>query len=126
MCLGNCIRGKDQLNQDILESTFTIDLPDNCDYVECNNNINLDRDDLTFLELNIRGLYSKIPNLTQLIDSVSPGKCPDVLLLCETWLTKHTPTFTIPGYKIFRMDRSNKRGGGICILASEKPRKDPI
>ena len=100
MCLGNCIRGRDQLRQDILETDFTIDLPDNCDYVECNNSVIINDDDLSFLELNVRGLYSKLPYLLQLIDSVSSGRSPDVLLLCETWLTKHTPAFNIPGYKI--------------------------
>ena len=122
MCLGNCIRGRDQLRQDILETTFTIDLPDNCDYVDCNNSITIGDGDLSFLELNIRGLYSKLPDLVQLIDSVSSDRSPDVLLLCETWLTKHTPTFNIPGYKICRTDRSAKRGGVVSILTSEKVR----
>ena len=122
MCLGNCIRGRDQLQQDILETEFTIDLPDNCDYVDCNNSITIGDGDLSFLELNIRGLYSKLPDLLQLIDSVSSERSPDVLLLCETWLTKHTPTFNIPSYKICHTDRSAKCGGGVSILTSENIR----
>ena len=122
MCLGNCIRGRDQLRQDILETDFTIDLPDNCNYVECNNSIKIHKEDLSFLELNIRGLYSKVSELIQLLDSVSPERLPDVILLCETWLTQHTPTFNIPGYKIWQKNRIGKRGGGVCILTSEKLR----
>ena len=79
---------------------------------------------MSFLELNIRGLYSKMPDLLQLIKSVSSKHPLDVLLLCETWLTKHTPAFTIPGYKICRVDRPSKRQGGMCILTSEKLRTD--
>ena len=126
MCLGNCIRGRDQLCQDILETEFTLDLPDNCDYIECNNTITIDRDDLSFLELNIHGLYSKIPNLLHLIDNISRDWPPDVLLMCETWLTKHTPTIHVPGYKIYRSDRIGKKGGGVCILTSEKLRTQEI
>ena len=122
MCLGNCIQGRDQLRQDILETEFTIDLPDNCDYVECNNSITIGDGDLSFLELNIRGLYSKLPDLLQLIDSVSSERSPDVLLLCETWLTKHTPTFNVPGYKICHRDRSAKCRGVVSILTSENIR----
>ena len=122
MCLGNCIQGQHQLRQDILETDFTIDLPNNCDYVECNNSIVINDDDLWFLELNVRGLYSKMSVLLHLIDSVSSERSPDVLLLCETWLTKHTPTFNVPGYKICRTDRSGKCRGGMCILTSEKVR----
>ena len=100
MCLGNFIWGQDQLRQDILETDCTIDLPNNCDYVECNNSIVINDDDLWFLELNVRGLYSKMSDLLHLIDSVSSERSIDVLLLCETWLTKHTPAFNVPGYKI--------------------------
>ena len=108
MCLGNCIRGHDQLRQDILETEFTIDLPDNCDYVDCNNSITIGDGDLSFLELNIRGLYSKLPDLLQLIDSVSSERSPDVLLLCETWLTKHTLPLTYPAIKsVAQTDQPN-------------------
>ena len=122
MCLGNCIPGCYQLRQDILETEFTIDLPDNCDYVGCNNSITIGDGDLSFLELNIRGLFSKLPDLLQLIDSVSSERSPDVLLLCETWLTKHTRAFNVPSYKICQTDRSAKCGGGMSILTSENVR----
>ena len=84
MCLGNCIRGSDQLRQEILETTFTIDLPDNCDYVDCDNSIEINHGDLSFVELNIRGLYFKLPQFLQLVDSVSSKRPPDVFLLCKT------------------------------------------
>ena len=122
MCLGNCIRGRDQLQQEILETDFTIDFPDNCDYVECDNAISINPGDLSFLELNIRELYSKMPDFLNMIDHISCKHPPDVLLLCETWLMKHTPAFSIPGYKICRMDMPTKIGGGVCILTSEKLR----
>ena len=87
-------------------------MPDNCDYVDCNNSISINPGDLSFLELNVRGLYSKMPDLTNMIDNISSSHPPDVLLMCETWLTKHTSAFSIPGYNISRMDRPAKKGGG--------------
>ena len=105
MCLGNCLRGRDVLRRNILETHYTIDLPDNCDYIECDNSINIDPWDVSFLELNIRGMYTKLPELMHLIDHISDNQVPDVLLLCETWLTKHTPSFSIQGYNICRTDR---------------------
>ena len=63
-----------------------------------------------------------MPDLLSMIDHISISRPPDVLLLCQTWLTKHTPAFSIPGYNICRMDRPTKKGGDVCILTSEKLR----
>ncbi|KER33894.1 hypothetical protein T265_00338 [Opisthorchis viverrini] len=40
-------------------------------------------------------------------------------LFCETWLSPSTPDaiISLPGYIIFRSDRSNRRGGGCLIYA---------
>ena len=81
--------------QEILETDFTIDLPDNCDYVECDNSITSNPGDLSFLELNIRGLYSKMPGLLNLIEHVSCKCPPDILLLYETWLSQFLATKSV-------------------------------
>ena len=57
--------------------------------------------------------------MTFLIDHVLTKGVPDVITLCETWLSKHTPNFTIPGYKIHRSDRLTRKGGGVCVLVRQ-------
>ena len=70
--------------------------------------------------LNARSLAR--PNAIQQL-AVDVNSCsPDIICVSETWLkTKHNPDdFSLNGYKCFRMDRSKRRGGGICIYTREK------
>ena len=97
-----------------------IDDYDNCDYVYKLNNVN--KEDLFVLQLNVRGITSKKDQLIDLIENSANKKCPDVVLLSETWLTPFSPDFTIPGYSFYHKCRTNKRGGGVGILVSEKMR----
>ena len=115
MCVHPTHIGYDELKRDILETKYNYDTIDDCDYIELNKTITKEAEDLMILNLNIRGLYSKLGNLTYLIDNVSKV-APDVITLSETWSSKNTPKFEIPGYKIFRQDRENKKGGGVAIL----------
>ena len=41
-----------------------------------------------------------------------------VICLCETWLdeTVSDGEVAIPGYRLFRRDRKEKLGGGVCIF----------
>ena len=120
MCLGDCIWRNDALRCDILETHYTIDFPDNCDYVDYDSAIKLENTDLSFVQLNIRGMYNKLPELIHLTDRLTDSRPLDVLMLCETWLTKHTPSFSVPGYNIIRNDRLGKRGGGVSVLVSKR------
>ena len=45
----------------------------------------------------------------------------DVISISESWLTQNTPKdrFHIEGFKIFRNDRKNKRGGGVCVYVRD-------
>ena len=116
ICVHNVIKGYDELSREVLDTKYTYDCNDNCDYVELNKTVSTDHDDLTILHLNIRGMYSKLGHLTYLIDHSLSNSVPDVITLCETWLSRHTPHFTVPGYKIYRSDRVARKGGGVCIL----------
>ena len=93
---------------------------DNCDYVTCVTDIT--NNDLVVIQLNIRGLSSKCSQLLDLINSTVQHKDPDLILLSETWLTPYSPTFKIPGYEFHHLDRQNRKGGGVGILASLKLR----
>ena len=46
----------------------------------------------------------------------------DAVSVSESWLRSRTPKdrFHIDGYKIFRTDRRNKRGGGVCLYVREE------
>ena len=59
MCVHKIIKGYDELSREVLDTKYTYDCNDNCDYVEPNDSIQTEHDDLTILHLNIRGLYSK-------------------------------------------------------------------
>ena len=75
--------------------TFT----DNCDYMSVENQLMIEDTDLAILQLNIRGLGSKIEKLKKLLDESFKNKRPDILILCETWLNKSSPQVSIPGYR---------------------------
>ena len=65
------------------------------------NQILVGNKDLNIIQLNIRGLNSKITELTHLIDHSLKGSPPDIIALCKTWLTKDSPTPNIPGYILY-------------------------
>ena len=46
----------------------------------------------------------------------------DAVSISESWLRSRTPKdrFEINGYNIFRNDRKNKRGGGVCLYVREE------
>ena len=110
----------DSVTNTVKYESNVLDEFDNCDYVYKLNNIC--KDDLFVLQLNIRGITSKKSQLIDLIENSATEKCPDVVLLSGTWLTPFSPDFMIPGYSFYHKCRSNKRGGGVGILVSQKIR----
>ena len=72
-----------------------------------NNNIKI-------AHLNVRSLKNR-GHFVQVKDIVTSHNF-DVFTISETWLD-HTVSnleIEIPGYDIYRIDRQNKRGGGVC------------
>ena len=74
----------DKLNRDITYETYKEEL-DNCDYVDYGDAISVEVNELVILQLNVRGLYSKLDQIKSLLNYVTCGRKPDILLLCETW-----------------------------------------
>ena len=93
---------------------------DTCDYLHSVQYGH--QDDLIVMQLNIRGLHSKIPLLIDLLSSCVDGRLPDVVLLSETWLTPDSPPVIIPGYDLVHCCRPHKCGGGVRILISKNLR----
>ena len=90
------------------------------DYLTDHNSVPCNLDDLTVVQLNIRGIQSKICEFKLLLNQILKTDQPDIILLCETWLQPSLPDPHIPGYKMVRKDRTSKKGGGVCVLVSNQ------
>ena len=91
----------DGLNKLVLESGTN---KDSCDYIALENVVPACDKDLTILQVNIRGIQSKIGELKYLIDHCYKNTTLDIILICKTWLTPNSPQVTIAGYKFFHRD----------------------
>ena len=120
MCVHPII-GHNNLDQPIEVSKYQHEL-DNCDYFDLTDPIEASHGDLLVMQLNIRGLFGKLSNLKDLVNRVSRGKKIDIMLLCETWQNKNSPTISIPGYNYVYKSRKHKMGGGVGIFISERIR----
>ena len=76
------------------------------------------RDHFIIGHLNARSLNKNINELKAILEETDF----DAVSISESWLRSRTPKdrFLIDGYKIFRNDRRNKRGGGVCIYIREE------
>ena len=111
----------DKLSRDLVDLPFMLEGTDSCDYEDSTKDYSWTDCDFITLNINIRGLYSKLSDLNALIQRVELGGTPpSVITISETWLTKHSPMFTVPGYKIYRNDRQHKKGGGVAILVDNR------
>ena len=90
------------------------------DYLTDHNSVPCNIDDLTVVQLNIRGIQSKICEFKLLLNQILKTDQPDIVLLCKTWLQPSLPDPYIPGYKMVRKDRTSKKGGGVCVLISNQ------
>ena len=72
------------------------------------------RDHFIIGHLNARSLNKNIIELKAILDDTDF----DAVSISESWLRSRTPKdrFEINGYKIFRNDRKNKRGGGFVSM----------
>ena len=89
---------------------------DNCVYIDYNSmrNQNKSEGDLDIVQLNVRGLKSKLDDLSTLIVDL---KLPDVMIISETWLKAGEEKFiNIEGYNFIGAPQPNKKGGGVGFL----------
>ena len=98
--------------------TYNIEC-DSCDYVENGEALSVDVGDLVIMQLNIRGLYSKIEKLKMLLNDSTRGKKADIILLCETWQSKSSPVPELEGYPYIYKYHQHKLGGGVGIFVSD-------
>ena len=115
-----CLHPKTDIVNSIATNARDWDITDDCDYLYQIKNV--DSDDLAIIQINIRGIMSKISLLKNLIDNSIADRCPDVIIVSETWLTPTSPSVKIPGYKFVHKCRQDRKGGGVGILVSDNLR----
>ena len=65
------------------------------------------------MQWNCRSIFNKLPELKHYLSTLE--KLPDLICLQETFLSlRYNPS--IPRYCLLHKDRTQGRGGGICIL----------
>ena len=109
----------DLLDRSIVYNNYSI-FNENCDYLSVENKLMIDDTVFAIVQLNIRGLGGKIGKLKTLLNESFKNKQPDVLILCETWLSKNSLQVVLPGYCKYECRRMHKRGGGVCIYIAEQ------
>ena len=121
MCVGNFIKGIDNLGRTVLDTNYTSPDNDNCDYFDYQDKkIPVEALDLTVLHLNVRGLASKLGDVSRLLTSCTNTGELDIACLSETWLSACSPNVDIPGYNLVRDDRKNRKGGGVSIYINNR------
>ena len=114
MCLHPISRGLDKLDREVYSIEESLDEFDTCDYVK--GQFSITANDLCIVQLNIQGICTKQSGLKQLINNCIEGRTPDIVIICETWLTPFSPSIKIPGNEFCHKDRTSKRGGGVALL----------
>ena len=96
---------------------------DNCNYTELETcfNLNPSNYNLLVLQLNIRSILAHQHELKQLLrDLEKKNSSIDVVLLCETFLTKKTiGMVNVVGYTHVGNYRNTKKGRGVSILIKD-------
>ena len=86
-----CIHQTAPVNNNIDLSSFAgyDSTLDQCDYVDAENRLEITDNDICFLHLNIHRIVGKSDLLKKLHNENFGEHSPDVLLLCETWMSKN-------------------------------------
>ena len=113
-------RGTDKLGYQVGSLHGVCDEYDACDYVD--NVVGPQSEDLTVVQLNIRGISLKVSHLKHMIEHSFVNCEPDIVLFSETWLTDQSPTLSLPGYVFIHKPRKLKKGGGVELLIKQNIR----
>ena len=82
--------------------------------------VNINKNDLSIVQLNIRGLASKQHELLKFFNHCNKCKL-DIVILSETWLSPTaTKKINVAGYEYVGESRKNKKGGGVDFLISNE------
>ena len=107
-----CLSKTNEIIAKLGQKSFNIDNVNICDSEELRKHIMRNTKDFTIVQHNIRGINSKIGDIKYLIDNTYVTGTPDCMLLCETWLSPHSPSVNIAGYNFVHTDHVHKKGKG--------------
>ena len=120
ICLQPSIEMDDSYER--LDLGFNNDTVDSCDYLDYGE-LTRDRsvmNNLTVLQLNIRGLLNKQDKLKNLLNDIKNDSRVDVAMLVETWLNKNnSKRVKIPGYQFYGFHRKQKKGE-VLVFSSAR------
>ena len=122
MCLNNHKHVMDDPSYKSLIESLNAEITnmlETCEYLESDSHWSIETSDLLIMQLNVRGLSSKTDQIKRLIDNNPCNKSPEVILLCETWLNKGSPSINIPGHNFEKENRTGKKEGGVAISIKE-------
>ena len=111
--------GFDALGRDVTDEIYRNKIDDSCDYYDIAEKIQKNSQDVSIVQLNVRGLASKKDDLELFLNSIEQSSIPDVVILCETWLTPSSPLPIFKGYDFVGKHRTHKKGGGVGLLISK-------
>lgn len=100
-------------NDDGLSSCTDLD----CQYIDVDQFQQDDTNCRNYIHLNIRSLPAKFDALKIFLSELEDNQVtPDVIMLCETWLTSNNNnSFPLHGYTLVEKHRLNKKGGGVAL-----------
>ena len=89
-------------------------ITDSCEYIdyECIGELETSQNDLRVVQINTRGIKSKLDELDMLITDL---KQPDIIIISETW-SGEEKFINIKGYTFEGIPRERKKGGGVGFL----------
>ena len=111
----------DALGQEILDLQWGCNFEDKCNYINDHKlkEIDIGKNDISIVQLNIRGLIGKQISFSNLLSTCNHRKL-DIGILSETWLTKSSvDRVLLPGYEYVSATRDNKKGGGVGIIINK-------
>ena len=84
-----------------------------------NSSADTDSKMLTILSVNATSLAKK--GAVESLATEALYNNIDVIAICETWFTSQMTDslLNINGYKMFRIDRNNRKGGGVCFYVKD-------
>ena len=115
MCLNNHKLLEDDSSYKSLVKSLNAEISnasESCEYLETDSKWSIETSNLLVMQLNVRGLSIKTDQIKRIIDNNPCNKPPEVILLCETWLNKGSPSMNIPGYNLEKENRTEKRVEG--------------
>ena len=123
MCLQRPQDLTDNLGYRLESPAYVDEDHDTCDYIDLTEDQiwTCTKNDLSVLQINIRGLLNKQNDLLNLANRLTGKTKLDIMILQETWLTQSNKHLVnILGYRHYMQHHTGKKGGGVSLLISNE------